>query len=61
MTGCTPLISALRKQRWVWISAFKVSLVYKVSSRTARVTQRNPVLKKYKLDIFKIPLIFNES
>jgi hypothetical protein len=28
-----------------WISEFKASLVYKVSSRTARATQRNPVLK----------------
>jgi hypothetical protein len=28
-----------------WISEFKVSLVYRVSSRTARVTQRNPVSK----------------
>jgi hypothetical protein len=28
------------------ISEFKVSLVYKVSSRTARATQRNPVSKK---------------
>jgi hypothetical protein len=27
------------------ISEFKASLVYKVSSRTARATQRNPVLK----------------
>jgi hypothetical protein len=27
------------------ISEFEASLVYKVSSRTARVTQRNPVLK----------------
>jgi hypothetical protein len=26
------------------ISEFKASLVYRVSSRTARVTQRNPVL-----------------
>ena len=25
---------------------FEASLVYKVSSRTARATQRNPVLKK---------------
>jgi hypothetical protein len=31
-----------------WISEFKASLVYKVSSRTARATQRNPVLKKQK-------------
>jgi hypothetical protein len=27
-----------------WISEFKASLVYRVSSRTARATQRNPVL-----------------
>jgi hypothetical protein len=26
-----------------WISEFQASLVYKVSSRTARATQRNPV------------------
>jgi hypothetical protein len=30
------------------ISEFKASLVYKVSSRTARATQRNPVLKYQK-------------
>jgi hypothetical protein len=29
-----------------WISEFKASLVYKVSSRTARAIQRNPVSKK---------------
>jgi hypothetical protein len=28
-----------------WISEFEASLVYKVSSRTARATQRNPVSK----------------
>jgi hypothetical protein len=28
------------------ISEFKASLVYRVSSRTARTTQRNPVSKK---------------
>jgi hypothetical protein len=28
------------------ISQFKASLVYRVSSRIARATQRNPVLKK---------------
>jgi hypothetical protein len=28
------------------ISEFEASMVYKVSSRTARATQRNPVLKK---------------
>jgi hypothetical protein len=31
-----------------WISEFEASLVYRVSSRTARATQRNPVLKKTK-------------
>jgi hypothetical protein len=30
------------------ISGFKARLVYKVSSRTARATQRNPVLKNSK-------------
>jgi hypothetical protein len=29
-----------------WISEFKASLVYKVSSRAARAIQRNPVSKK---------------
>ena len=31
--------------RWRRISEFETSLVYKVNSWTARVTQRNPVLK----------------
>jgi hypothetical protein len=31
-----------------WISEFKASLVYKVSSRTVRTTQRNPVSKQNK-------------
>ena len=31
-----------------WISEFEASLVYRMSSRTARATQRNPVLKKKK-------------
>jgi hypothetical protein len=35
------------------ISEFKASLVYRVSSRTARATQRNPVSKKQKKQ--KIP------
>jgi hypothetical protein len=30
------------------ISEFKASLVYKVRSRTASATQRNPILKKQK-------------
>jgi hypothetical protein len=31
-----------------WISEFEASLVYKVSSRTVRAIQRNPVLKNKK-------------
>jgi hypothetical protein len=31
-----------------WISEFEASLVYRVRSRTARATQRNPVSKKQK-------------
>jgi hypothetical protein len=31
-----------------WISEFEASLVYRVSSRTARTTQRNPVSKNKK-------------
>ena len=31
-----------------WISEFEASLVYRVSSRTARATQRNPVSKNQK-------------
>jgi hypothetical protein len=31
-----------------WISEFKASLVYRVSFRTARATQRNPVSKNQK-------------
>jgi hypothetical protein len=40
-----PLIPALGG-RGRQISEFKVSLVYRVSSRTPMATQRNPVLKK---------------
>jgi hypothetical protein len=39
-----PLIPALGRQRQ-WISEFEASLVYRVSSRTARATQSNPVSK----------------
>ena len=40
----TPLIPALGKQR---ISEFEASLVYRVSSRIARATQRNPISNIY--------------
>ena len=31
-----------------WISEFEANLIYKVNSRTAKATQRNPVLNKNK-------------
>ena len=40
-----PLIPALGRQRQVDLCEFEASLVYRVSSRTARATQRNPVSK----------------
>ena len=40
-----PLIPALGKQRQTNLCEVTVSLVYTVSSRITRVTQRNPVLK----------------
>ena len=41
------MISALERQRQrQQISEFEASLVYKVSSRTARATQRNSVSKQ---------------
>ena len=44
----TPLILALGRQRQ-GISEFEASLVYKVSSRTARAIQRNPISKNKKI------------
>jgi hypothetical protein len=43
-----PLIPALGRQRQADFSEFEASLVYRVSSWTARAIQRNPVLKKPK-------------
>ena len=40
-----PLIPALGRQRQEDLCEFRVSLVYRVSSKTSRVTQRNPVLE----------------
>ena len=41
-----PLSPALEMQRQVDLCKFEVSLVYRASSKTARATQRNPVLIK---------------
>ena len=40
-----PVILVLVRQRQADLSEFEASLVYRVSSRTARATQRNPVSK----------------
>ena len=40
------MIPALRTWRQLDLYAFEVTLIYRVSSRTARTTQRNPVSKK---------------
>jgi hypothetical protein len=42
-----PLIPSLERQRQA-ISEFEASLVYRVSSRTAKAIQRNPVSRKKK-------------
>ena len=50
-----PLIPVLGRQRQEDICEFEVSLVYRVSSRTAKATQRNPVStekKRYPLPFF---------
>jgi hypothetical protein len=44
-TPHTPLIPAVGRQRKGGISEFEASLVYRMSSRTARATKRNPVWK----------------
>ena len=41
-----PLSTVLGRQRQVGSLAFKASLVYRVSSRTARATYRETLLKK---------------
>ena len=43
-----PLISALGRQRQVDLCEFKAIMVYRVISRPAKATQRNPVLKNKK-------------
>ena len=47
-SGGTCLSSQQMGGRGRQISEFKASLVYRVSSGTARTTQRNPILKKTK-------------
>jgi hypothetical protein len=56
----TSLIPELGRQRQA-SSEFEASLVYKVSSRTARATQRNPVLKNQKKKKKKFHSVIKES
>ena len=42
-----PLIPALRRQRLVDVCELEARLVCRLSSRTARATQRNPVVHVY--------------
>jgi hypothetical protein len=44
-----------------WISEFKASLVYRVSSRTARDTKRNPASKNQKPKKKKICAVKHEE
>jgi len=48
LEGLTPVIPAPRRQRQADLCEFEASWVYRVSSRTARATQRNCILKKKK-------------
>jgi len=41
-----PIIPALGRQRQAHLCEFKVSLSYRVSSKTARATQKNAVSKR---------------
>jgi hypothetical protein len=43
---CSPLILVLGRWRQEDLCEFLASLVYRVSSRIARATQRNPILEK---------------
>ena len=56
-----PVIPALGRKRQVDLCEFEASLVYNVSSRTARdVTQRNPDLKKQKANREKVSAGHNQ-
>jgi hypothetical protein len=52
-SSATPLESQYSGGRGRWISNFKGSLVYRVSSKSAKATQRNPVLKNSNNNNFK--------
>jgi hypothetical protein len=45
---CRAVVAHALGGRGRWISEFEASLVYKVSSRTASATRRNPVSKNQK-------------
>lgn len=45
MWWLTVSVPALRREEQIGLRQFKASLIYKMSSRTARITQENPVLE----------------
>ena len=53
------LIPAFRKQKQRDLPEFEASLVYRVSSRTARTAQKNPVSKKQTKKIIILPFLPN--
>jgi hypothetical protein len=46
---CTSLIPGLRRQRQEDLCELEAIMVYRMSPRTARATQRNPVSKQNKI------------
>ena len=48
-----PLIPELGRQRLAYLYDFEASLVYIMSSRTSRTTEREPVLKQIKPPSFE--------
>jgi hypothetical protein len=52
-----PFNPSIRSQRQVELCTFEASLIYRTSSRIARATQRNPVLKKERKGTAKQPKI----
>jgi hypothetical protein len=55
-----PLTPALGRQRQTYLCEFKASLVYRVNSRKAKATWRNPVSEKNKNKKVLSKIAFND-
>jgi hypothetical protein len=55
--GPMPFISELRNQRQTYLAEFQASLGYRISSMTARVTQRNPVSENQNITVITTIII----